>query len=85
MFTAGATAVGSIAPDLLRDQVMSHILKNERWTSTIGAAFTGGTSVGSLYATSYLTYPCVVTELGITNRIGLALAAEAVDSYSSTP
>ena len=81
MFAAGATAVGSIASDLMHDQVIHHILKSERWSSTGGAVLAGGTSVGSIYATAYLTDPRITTELGIVNLIGLALAAEAGGSY----
>ena len=81
MFAAGATAVGSIASDLMHDQVIPHILKSERWSSTGGAVLAGGTSVGSIYAVSYLTDERVIREGGIMNIIGLALAAEAGDSY----
>ena len=81
MFAAGATAVGSIASDLMHDQVIPHILKSERWSSTGGAVLAGGTSVRSIYATAYLTDPRIATKLGIVNLIGLALAAEAGGSY----
>ena len=81
MFAAGATAVGSIASDVMHDVVIPHILKSERWSDTAGAALAGGTSVGSMYAAAYLTEPALAGQLGLVNLIGLALAAEAGGSY----
>ena len=81
MFAAGATAVGSIASDVMHDVVIPHILKSKRWSDTAGAALAGGTSVGSMYAASYLVEPALAGQLGIVNVIGLALAAEAGGSY----
>ena len=81
MFAAGATAVGSIASDRMHNQVIPHVLKSERWSSTGGAFLAGGTSVGSIYAVSYLMDECVIREGGIMNSIGFALAAEADGSY----
>ena len=81
MFAAGATAVGSIASDVMHDVVILHILKSKRWSDTAGAALAGGTSVGSMYAAAYLTEPALAGQLGLVNLIGLALAAEAGGSY----
>ena len=81
MFAAGATAVGSVASDLMHDLVIPHILKSERWSSTGGTALAGGTSVGSMYGAAYLTEPRIAAEVGLLNLVGLALGAEAGGSY----
>ena len=80
-FAGGATAVGSMASDLMHDVVLPHILKSDRWSNTASAALASGTSVGSIYAASALTDPRLTGEVGLMSLIGLSLAAEAGGSY----
>ena len=81
VFSAGATAAGSMASDIMHDVVLPHILKSERWSDTAGAALAGSTAVGSMYASAAITDPRLTGELGLARLIGLSLAAEAGGSY----
>ena len=81
MFAGGATALGSIAADVMHDTVIPHILKSERFSDTASAAVAGGTSIGTMYAVAAATDPRIVAELGLMNMVGLALGAEAVGGY----
>ena len=80
-FAGGATAVGSMASDLMHDVVLPHIMKSDRWSNTASAALAGGTSVGSIYAASAMTDSRLTGEVGLMSLIGLSLAADAGGSY----